>query len=124
MFENKIFEILSVDFPAENEATARINILSNHEIFKGHFPDNPVLPGVVSIQIISDFFAHITSQNYFLSEASNVKFLKIILVQNNVQLSVKVKFSLFADKKYKVSAEIFNENDIFLKFSGIFVLNE
>lgn len=121
MFENKIFEILSVDFPAENEAAARINILSNHEIFKGHFPDNPVLPGVVSIQIISDFFAHITSQNYFLSEASNVKFLKIIQVQNNVQLSVKVKFSPFADKKYKVSAEIFNENDIFLKFSGIFV---
>jgi len=31
-----------------------ININEKHEVFKGHFPDNPVVPGVCLIQIMKN----------------------------------------------------------------------
>lgn len=35
-----------------NKHEATIDINPAHEVFKGHFPDNPVMPGVCMMQII------------------------------------------------------------------------
>ncbi|MBQ0740088.1 3-hydroxyacyl-ACP dehydratase, partial [Aquimarina celericrescens] len=37
-----------------NISTVTITINKNHKIFKGHFPGNPVTPGVCMIQIIKE----------------------------------------------------------------------
>lgn len=58
--------------------TANILLNKNHDIFKGHFPGNPVTPGVCMMQIIKELTEEFIGRKLFLKTASNVKFMAII----------------------------------------------
>ncbi|ROH96324.1 3-hydroxyacyl-ACP dehydratase [Chryseobacterium daecheongense] len=64
---------------AENGSiTANIILNKDHDIFKGHFPGNPVTPGVCMMQIVKELTEEFTGSKLFLKSASNVKFMAII----------------------------------------------
>ena len=81
----------------------QIRLNAKHDIFKGHFPDNPITPGVCMMQIIKDLSEIITEQHLFLTKSTNVKFMALInpdqhsllnltlIVQPDQQGAVKVK---------------------------------
>lgn len=58
--------------------TAHISLNKEHEIFKGHFPGNPVTPGVCMMQIVKELTEEFTGLKLFLKSASNIKFMAII----------------------------------------------
>lgn len=58
--------------------TANILLNKDHDIFKGHFPGNPVTPGVCMMQIIKELAEEFIGRKLFLKTASNVKFMAII----------------------------------------------
>ena len=62
-------------------------------IFKGHFPGNPVMPGVCMIQIIKELTEEATQKNLFLTVSSNIKFMAIINPEKNpdLQLTIDIK---------------------------------
>ncbi|MDF2553676.1 MAG: 3-hydroxyacyl-ACP dehydratase [Chryseobacterium sp.] len=64
---------------AENGSyTAKISLNKDHDIFKGHFPGNPVTPGVCMMQIVKELTEEFVGKKLFLKSASNVKFMAII----------------------------------------------
>ncbi len=74
---NSFYELKSYESEG-NIFRAKITLNSNHEIFKGHFPGNPVTPGVCMMQIVKDLTEEFTGSKLFLKTASNVKFMAII----------------------------------------------
>ena len=64
---------------AENGSfMAHISLNKDHDIFKGHFPGNPITPGVCMMQIVKELTEEFTGSKLFLKSASNVKFMAII----------------------------------------------
>ncbi|CAH0123853.1 3-hydroxyacyl-ACP dehydratase [Chryseobacterium sp. Bi04] len=57
---------------------ADISLNKDHDIFKGHFPGNPVTPGVCMMQIVKELTEEFVGSKLFLKTASNVKFMAII----------------------------------------------
>ncbi|AZA52420.1 3-hydroxyacyl-ACP dehydratase [Chryseobacterium sp. G0201] len=57
---------------------ANISLNKDHDIFNGHFPGNPVTPGVCMMQIVKELTEEFTGAQLFLKSASNVKFMAII----------------------------------------------
>jgi len=47
--------LYSIVSKAENEIVIKLSD-ENHPIFKAHFPNNPILPGFVHFEIVSDIF--------------------------------------------------------------------
>lgn len=74
---NSFYELKSYESEG-NIFRAKVTLNSNHEIFKGHFPGNPVTPGVCMMQIVKDLTEKFTGSKLFLKTASNVKFMAII----------------------------------------------
>lgn len=73
------FYTLESSEKAENGSfIAHISLNKNHDIFKGHFPGNPVTPGVCMMQIVKELTEKFTGKKLFLKSASNVKFMAII----------------------------------------------
>ncbi len=58
--------------------TATITINKDHQVFKGHFPGNPVTPGVCMMQIIKELTEDVVGEKLFMQSASNIKFMAII----------------------------------------------
>ncbi len=66
---------------------------ANHSIFKGHFPGNPVTPGVCMLQIIKNITEEITQKKLFLAKTSNVKFMALINPEINAEISLTLEIS-------------------------------
>ncbi|KXH78475.1 3-hydroxyacyl-ACP dehydratase [Chryseobacterium kwangjuense] len=72
------YTLESYDKAENGSYTAYIHLNKDHDIFKGHFPGNPVTPGVCMMQIVKELTEEITASKLFLKTASNVKFMAII----------------------------------------------
>ena len=75
------------------QANANITINKNHEVFKGHFPGNPVTPGVCMMQIIKELTEQVICKKLFMVSASNVKFMAIINPEENPNLDLTLIIS-------------------------------
>jgi len=92
MLRDKFYELKTLkpvgDSDNEFEAVVRLN--KDSEIFKGHFPDNPVAPGVCMVQILKELTSKITKTKLTMQSASNIKFMALI----NPELTPDVKFTI------------------------------
>mgnify|MGYP003586348840 FL=1 len=69
---------------------ANIKLNQNHDIFNGHFPGNPVTPGVCMMQIVKELTEGFIGRKLFLKSASNVKFMAIINPFETPELALKL----------------------------------
>ncbi|WP_298474468.1 3-hydroxyacyl-ACP dehydratase [uncultured Maribacter sp.] len=103
----------------DNTINATIKIYKEHDVFKGHFPNNPVMPGVCMIQIIKELTEKATEKQLFLSVSSNIKFMAIINPEKNdtLQLTLVLKHE---EGIVKVKNTTSFEDTLALKLSATF----
>jgi 3-hydroxyacyl-[acyl-carrier-protein] dehydratase len=120
-----IAEIYTINtLQSENDGIeATITFNEKHPIFSGHFPGNPIVPGVVQVQIIKDLMEKHFKQNLLLYQAKNIKFLSIISPVNNSQVEVSLRIQSLEDNSMQVKANIKSGEITFMKFTGIFKEN-
>ncbi len=94
-----------------------IKINSKHDIFKGHFPGNPVMPGVCMMQIIKEISQSIVGQKLFMEKCSNVKFLALINPDTNPNLTLELKITN-QDGKVKVRNTTKFDDTVALRLSA------
>ncbi len=58
-------------------AEVRIRIHREHDVFLGHFPGNPVTPGVVQMEIVKEILEHITGRELAMDQMRQCKFLAV-----------------------------------------------
>lgn len=103
----------------DNVSTATITINKNHEIFKGHFPGNPVTPGVCMMQIIKELTEDIVNKELFMESSGNIKFMAIINPEKNPDLVLTLDITKTEDS-YKVKNVTKFEDTVALKLTANF----
>ena len=103
-----------------NEHYYNIELNPNHSIFKGHFPDQPVLPGVFQIKIVTELFEQVFDSRLSLEKVTNVKFLKMIDPRDSKFLDVHLKTIEHANGVARISSTIENKNGVCFKFKGVY----
>ena len=100
-----------------NKSTATITINNNHEVFKGHFPGNPITPGVCMMQIIKELTEGIVEEKLFMESSSNIKFMAIINPDKTPNLVLTLDISKI-DNGYKVKNVTKFEDTVALKLTS------
>ena len=76
---------------SDNTITCRITYAPDHEIFKGHFPDNPIVPGVCTIGMVKSVLEKSLKKDLILKESGSVKFLGLITPTMSPTLNISWK---------------------------------
>ncbi len=118
MLIKDLYKINKFEFE-QDRVTSQIFINEAHEIFKGHFPDNPVMPGVCMIQIIKELTEKALNKKLFMQKASNIKFMDLINPQVNPILDLVIDITEVQDSVKVKNVSKFGET-IALKYSGVF----
>lgn len=71
--------------------TASMTTAGNSPWFSGHFPNNPILPGIAQLKMVVDLIARQSEDNLRITGLSRVKFRKI--VKPGEQLDIQVTCS-------------------------------
>lgn len=69
-----------------------LQLNKEHEVFKGHFPNHPVLPGVAMVQIIKELTEAHHHISLFMQSANRVKFLNLVNPFQHEQLVFQLTF--------------------------------
>ena len=94
-----------------------IKIDYSHPVFKGHFPEKAVLPGVMMCDIIRHLISEKLGIQVQLSFAKNIKFSKMIIPSKNN--TYNVTFSIVEnEKKYNIRAIVSQGEDIYFKINA------
>jgi 3-hydroxyacyl-[acyl-carrier-protein] dehydratase len=110
---------LTVDYPVRKFIfTLKLN--PEHPVYDGHFPGNPVVPGVCQVQMIKELTSAILKTDLVIQHSDNIKFLSMIIPSVTPLLTVSMDIKEKEPGSWNVNSVISNADQIFLKFKGVF----
>ena len=111
---------ISAPIDIDKGFTAGISFDPEHEVFAGHFPGQPVVPGVVLIRIVRDLVSRSCGRQVKLQQATNVKFLNIIDPKNTQEVTLSGSMQEDGAGHVTVNAIISSGETKFFRFKGTF----
>ncbi|MNL20333.1 (3R)-hydroxymyristoyl-ACP dehydratase [compost metagenome] len=114
------YKVLSEEKTADSKYSITILVNEKHEIFKGHFPGNPIMPGVCMIQIIKELTEKITESTLMIQTLANVKFMALINPENNPELRLELDITTTEDNLVKVKNTTYFNETVALKLSNVY----
>ena len=102
---------------------AILKINPEHAIFRGHFPGQPVVPGVCMMQIVKELLETATSRSLRLHTGLDLKFLSVIDPGKNNTIHTETDYNVLASGDINVTARLFYNETTFFKFKGVFTGN-
>jgi len=117
MLKNDLYQIIKLQSNDE-DVTAEIKLNKEHDIFKGHFPDVPVLPGVTMMQMVKEILEEVLVKDLQIKKAGQLKFLQMVNPQKVEGLQFYINWSE-TEEGIKVKAELKQQDDVFFKMTGL-----
>ncbi|HEY8687714.1 MAG TPA: 3-hydroxyacyl-ACP dehydratase [Chitinophagaceae bacterium] len=120
MLKDTFYKIILFEHQ-ENIINANLEINKDSEIFKGHFPGQPVLPGACMLQIVKEVLESTLNIPFRLKKANHIKFLRIIDPGSNNILQLMLSYKSTDNNNIDVTANLIAQKDICFKFRGSFI---
>ena len=73
---------------------AELILNAGHKIYEGHFPGQPVTPGVCMMQMIKEIVETVLQRETRLVHANEMKFLLMIIPGENNAIRAQIKYIL------------------------------
>lgn len=119
MLLKDFYEVQLIDKVSDTKYLATITLNAKHEVFKGHFPGNPVTPGVCMMQIIKELTQEITGFSLQLKSSNNVKFMALINPEETPELKLELEIVPNEDEVKVKNTTSFGET-VALKLSNTY----
>ncbi|MDR0794957.1 MAG: beta-hydroxyacyl-ACP dehydratase [Tannerella sp.] len=104
-------------------ALFNIALLPECSVYKGHFPDMPVAPGVFNIQMIKECVERLVGKPLLLESITQCKFLTMITPDQHMELQVRIELVENRENHFMTTAKIHHNETICMSFTGDFILN-
>lgn len=114
------YNVLSEEKTGDSKYSITILINEKHDVFKGHFPGNPIMPGVCMIQIIKELTAAITKSTLIIQTLSNVKFMALINPEVTPELRLELEITTTENDLVKVKNTTYFNDTVALKLSNVY----
>jgi len=119
MLLNDFFTINKKESSA-TEIWVELIINPRHRIFEGHFPGQPVVPGVCMMQMIKEILEEVLGKETNLVKAADMKFLAVLNPQENNLVHASIKYTADESGAINVTASLFKDELVHFKFKGQF----
>ncbi|MFD0749746.1 hypothetical protein ACFQZS_06310 [Mucilaginibacter calamicampi] len=112
-----VFKISSADH-TENSIVVLLEVDADSDIFSGHFPGQPVVPGACMLQTVKETLEDVFKVSLRMVKADNIKFLNIV-TPDAVDLILKISYTSI-DGELKIAADLSSGEQLFMKLQAVF----
>lgn len=105
---------------AEAIYSFKVRFNSAHPVYKGHFPTQPVTPGVLLTKMVRDLLQGARGSALQLKEAQSIKFLRPIVPETAELLNVTITVLPEEENLLPVKAQIADDTTIYFKLVAKF----
>lgn len=116
MLHDNFFRITKQDHQP-GVITATLSVKKDHEIFSGHFPGQPVVPGVCMMQMVKEVLENYLDKSLRLTGADNMKFLSVLDPNHVHDVETSIAYNI-SDENISINASLFSGSTIFFKLKA------
>ena len=111
---SKLYEIQDIQL-SPGGINVRVQLNADHEIFKGHFPGQPVMPGVCMMELVCAVAERKAGIPLRITGGPLIKFLNMVDPRKTAELQVEMTLE---EKDHHLLAvgRLFNESLVFVRF--------
>ncbi len=120
MLLKDFYKVEKLEKTDQGKYVAIVFLNNNHDIFKGHFPGNPVTPGVCMMQIIKELTEEIMGSSLIMTSSSNVKFMAIINPNTHPRLRLDLEILGDLPTEIKVKNVTLFDDTVALKLTNVY----
>ncbi|MFD2919057.1 3-hydroxyacyl-ACP dehydratase [Terrimonas rubra] len=119
MLNNSFYQVINKQ-ETDGSITLTVEFNAAHKIFEGHFPGQPVVPGVCMLHIIKEQLAGHVQKQIILREAAQVKYLNIITPATVPVAEIVIAFQPAGEQLFSVTATITANTTTYCKAKLLF----
>jgi len=94
---------------------------SDHPLYKGHFPQQPIVPGVLMVALVKDLLENILAQKLLLVNARNIKYINMLIPDGEMIITINTQIDQSNSESVRVSGSISHLDKVFCKYKLEFV---
>jgi 3-hydroxyacyl-[acyl-carrier-protein] dehydratase len=114
------FFIFEAFCETENGFEADLRTNPEHFIYKAHFPQNPITPGVCVIQIAGELLERKLNRKVYLKTLKIVKFLSVIIPTEGKKIRYVFSNIAYVENGFKAQVTVCDNDIVYAKISLIF----
>lgn len=101
----QFYTILSKEATAETAWTVNVELNPHHKVYQGHFPGNPVLPGVCTLQIIKECLEQLMGSTLQYAQVNSCKYLSVVNPSITPELQLNLTAKALEDNQIQLLAD-------------------
>ncbi|MCE7056458.1 hypothetical protein LZF95_17370 [Algoriphagus sp. AGSA1] len=110
---------ISIHSQGASESVLVVKIQVQSPVFEGHFPSNPILPGVIMVEAVRASLGRLFQKEFQLKTALNIKFLAVLNPMEYAEVQLAIRHSE-VEEGLKVDANLTRGDTVFFKMKGIY----
>lgn len=119
--KNNLYTISTPEEQAAGTFKTKVALNPNHPIFEGHFPAQPVLPGVCLLNMLKDIIGAIKNKPVNLKSAATIKYIKLVDPEVEPALVFQIQISEGEGALQVIAESNLADGSANFKFKGVFV---
>ena len=116
MLVKDFYKIDGKEAQADGSVLYSVSLNAAHDVYKGHFPERPITPGVCNIQMIKELAEDSSSRSLTLTSISRCRLTAMVTPNDSPVLNVKVQWD--AADSNKLAATIYYGDTTYMTLSG------
>lgn len=86
MHDNKLYDVM-----AQDGSSFLLKMKEDHAVYEGHFPGNPITPGVMTLQMIRNCVNLLLNRNLHYNSIKNCRFVAMVRPGNELRLNLQTE---------------------------------
>ncbi len=111
------FTIVKTD---DKSINAKVTVNPSNPVFKGHFPNQPVTPGVMQLMLVRKILEQHFKKELNVISMNRVKFLAVLNPNESPEIEVEIIIVSLSEEGIKIKAKGWNDKAVFFKFSALY----
>lgn len=87
--EGNFYKVHTID-QVENSYKIEVELLADHPIYEGHFPQQAVVPGVCTLTIIRECLGEILSKKILFKSIKECKYVSALIPQEDLRIIINL----------------------------------
>ena len=122
MIPNNFYSLINTnEISGFNHYIFTVVINCEHQIFEGHFPKNPVVPGVLMLAMVKDVLENQLNKTMQLVNSKNIKYMNILIPILNQQIEIDIQLEFSTTNNILVNGTIKHAETVFCKYKLEFI---
>ena len=88
ILEGNFYKIEKIEEREANTYVVGVEMMPEHPIYAGHFPQQAVVPGVCTLTIIKEVIGKILSRKVIFSAIKDCKYISALIPQPNLHIKI------------------------------------